>query len=344
MLATRRTGWLAAAFALALAGCGGGGDLFWVSSDGAEMPVWVRGNVASGKLVLFVHGGPGGSAIFAAEEPSMLTIQQDVGMAFWDQRGSGDSQGNASPRSLTLDQDVIDLGGVVQALHMRYPNTRVFLMGHSWGGAVSGAYLGSPASAGEVAGWIDVDGLAIGSETERLSRAWAIAKIKTLSGPDGSSSAAANWTSALAWYAQNQTITAQTIAQHTSYVTALGGYEDVPANDRGLGSLGFNLFTPFDGLLVLTNQTYDVQVATGASIVGTDLTTVLPQVSVPTLVLWGQDDGIIPLAAGQHAFSLIGTDAAQKSMVTLSGAAHVSFSDQPGPFAQAALKFIAATP
>ena len=38
-------------------------DHFFLKSDGAEMPVWVEGNTESKTLVIFLHGGPGGSSI-----------------------------------------------------------------------------------------------------------------------------------------------------------------------------------------------------------------------------------------------------------------------------------------
>ncbi len=34
-------------------------DYFWVEHNNARMPVWVRGNTASGTFIVFNHGGPG---------------------------------------------------------------------------------------------------------------------------------------------------------------------------------------------------------------------------------------------------------------------------------------------
>src|SRR3974377_2054058 len=38
-------------------------DFFWVERAKARMPVWVRGNTASGIFVVYIHGGPGSSGI-----------------------------------------------------------------------------------------------------------------------------------------------------------------------------------------------------------------------------------------------------------------------------------------
>jgi proline iminopeptidase len=333
---------LHAALALGLVGLGsacGEGEVFFVRSAGADMPVWVRGNVASGALVLVVHGGPGGSALYLEEDPAMRRLEQDFGVAYWDQRAAGSSQGDAAPRTLTLAQAVEDLGGVVGALHLRHPSARIVLLGHSWGGAVTGAYLGAPGASPAVAGWIDVDGQATAAD-ERLSRAWAMAQAtdRVSAGTDPS-----HWSQALDWYAANPTLTPGNIFQHEVYVSDLGGSEAVPSNDRGLGSLWLNLFTPFSGLSDLTNEAYNIQVLGQegpANVLGTDLTAVLPGVSVPTLVVWGREDGILPLTAGELDFSLIGRPGLQKSMAVLDGAAHLSFQDQPEAFTRAVLPFV----
>ncbi|HEV7620267.1 MAG TPA: hypothetical protein VGO09_00965, partial [Flavisolibacter sp.] len=34
-------------------------DVFWVTNNGSDMPVWVKGNTSSNVLILIIHGGPG---------------------------------------------------------------------------------------------------------------------------------------------------------------------------------------------------------------------------------------------------------------------------------------------
>ena len=50
------------------------GDFFFVSNDGAHMPVWVRGNVSSGVFLINLHGGPGGSSMIATLVPAMQEL------------------------------------------------------------------------------------------------------------------------------------------------------------------------------------------------------------------------------------------------------------------------------
>lgn len=48
------------------------GDHFFVKNAGAEMPVYVKGNIQSGTFILFLHGGPGGNASL----PSFMPVSK----------------------------------------------------------------------------------------------------------------------------------------------------------------------------------------------------------------------------------------------------------------------------
>ena len=50
------------------------GDHFFVRNEGAEMPVYIKGNIESGVFILFVHGGPGGNATLA----SFIPVSQEL--------------------------------------------------------------------------------------------------------------------------------------------------------------------------------------------------------------------------------------------------------------------------
>ena len=69
------------------------GDYFFLRHKGADMPIWVRGNTQSNIFILHLHGGPGGSSIDEGVEKVYLPLESDYAMVYWDQRGSGASQG-----------------------------------------------------------------------------------------------------------------------------------------------------------------------------------------------------------------------------------------------------------
>ena len=116
-------------------------DQFFVSNDDAVMPVYIRGNLESDVIILFLHGGPGGNASQATFIPSFQDIENSYAFAYWDQRASGLSQGNPDKSTFTVEQFVEDTYYVIEALNVRYPGKQIFLFGHSWGGALGAAYL-----------------------------------------------------------------------------------------------------------------------------------------------------------------------------------------------------------
>ena len=44
-------------------GAGALDEVFYLKNDGAEMPVFVRGNAAATKVLVIVHGGPGSTSL-----------------------------------------------------------------------------------------------------------------------------------------------------------------------------------------------------------------------------------------------------------------------------------------
>src|SRR5690349_20194394 len=93
-------------------GCGAE-DLFFVSRAGADMPVGVRGADPTQSLILYLHGGPAGSAFRDRLQPVFAQLEESHAVAYWDQRASGLAQGDPSPPTFTLPSFVEDLDLVV---------------------------------------------------------------------------------------------------------------------------------------------------------------------------------------------------------------------------------------
>ena len=106
-------------------------DLSFIRNKGADMPVWVRGNTASGVFVILNHGGPGSSGLFEVymeaqpgdgnidHESPLKILEESFAMVYWDQRFSGNSQGNANPDEATTDDFADDLDLVIDVLKER---------------------------------------------------------------------------------------------------------------------------------------------------------------------------------------------------------------------------------
>ena len=134
-------------------------DLFYLENRGAKMPILVEGNTASGVIIVWVHGGPGGTSIgFQNDEYITKYLESEYAVAYWDQRASGGSQGSFTPK-LEFAHYVEDLKKVIILIKHRYgTNSKVFLLSHSWGGLIVPAFLTENDNQSMVKGWINVAG------------------------------------------------------------------------------------------------------------------------------------------------------------------------------------------
>ena len=76
--------------------------------------------------------------------------------------------------------------------------------------------------------------------------------------------------------------------------------------------------------------------AAALALAATDLTSLLPNISVPTLVIHGADDAIVPLATGRELAAAI--PGAQLHVIAKAG--HVSNQEQPAAFNAAVRAFL----
>ena len=61
---------------------------FCLKNKEASMPVVIRGKVNSDVLILFLHGGPGGTAMKKIGTRAFNGLEEEFGVVYWDQRGA----------------------------------------------------------------------------------------------------------------------------------------------------------------------------------------------------------------------------------------------------------------
>jgi pimeloyl-ACP methyl ester carboxylesterase len=148
-------------------------DLFYLENQGAHMPVLVEGNINSGVILIFLHGGPGGTGIgFNNDENMNQYIESQFAVAYHDQRSAGNSQGSTATK-LTVEQYVDDLKKLIPVLRKRYSDTtKIFLMSHSWGGMIAAAFLTDNNNQELISGWINMAGSHNYQLNDELTRAY----------------------------------------------------------------------------------------------------------------------------------------------------------------------------
>jgi len=306
------------------------GDFFYLENNEAVMPVWVKGNKDSEVFIIMLHGGPdGGSSQYYTIFPSHQLIEESYAIVYWDQRMCGMSQGNPSMEGSTMEQFTDDLDQLVQLINVKYDQPSIFLMGHSWGGALGANYLVKHQS--KIRGWIEIDGGHSWSTANALSREIMIgfAKKKIAEGKDQPF-----WDFALNWYQQNPIVGINDDAHYT-FVAHANGYDYNPDSD--------SLAVPFTELLFHSPIStayffapYNFQFLDQ----GLDLTDRLHQITVPTLLCWGRHDKVFPVVLAEQTYQYLGTPPQDKFLRIFEYSAHSPNYEEPQAFASTVINFI----
>lgn len=148
----------------------------------ADHYVLIRGRDRTAPLLVFIHGGPGYSAM-PFNRLLNAGLENDFVFVNWDQRGTGNSFAAAKDRrTLTLDQIVADLDDLIDTLRAEFEQDRVLLIGHSWGSVVGLEYLaGHPE---KVAIYIGVAQVTDGAKSDAEGYQWALDRARAQDRPD----------------------------------------------------------------------------------------------------------------------------------------------------------------
>jgi len=297
------------------------------------MPVWIKGNRASGKFIIFLHGGPGNSGVAEGTVGFSSAIEEEAAVVYWDQRGAGLSDGN--PLTITNELIAEDLDLLVDVLQQKFSAEEIILMGHSYGGTISCCYLSKPHRAAKIDGWIIING------TDNLKDNWNYS-INWVKSEISKANDSSHWQNALNWYSslsnKNQFQSHDEVKRHLNYVDSLSGmfHSD---DDRVSGSGEQIFFSPI-GLGMVSNEKecgYKID-----SWWESDYSSAIPAITTPLLLMYGAYDGVFPEESGDSLFNNIGTDSSQKRRILFQNTAHHPHYEETTLFNQEVIAFLTA--
>ncbi|MFC2089318.1 alpha/beta fold hydrolase [Bacteroidota bacterium] len=314
---------------------------FHVLNDDYPIPVLVRGNTASGTILLYVQGGPGLNSLDFAEidYPGWKnTLESEYAVAYYDQRGLGNGAGEYDDNTITLDTWIEDLHQVASFLKKAY-NAEIVMMGHSFGGRMIYQYILEHADDAVPVKYISING---GITTDRDSLRWvfrreflfktAMLEITNGRNTDG-------WYSVIDWL--NETPVIQDVEgnnpwrdkdQWNAYVEDLV-YPYYPESDLSIGDVFTVLFAssynPLDSYIdprlnsdlvkrIFENM-YDYNLLEKFTAIDKDM-----------LLITGRYDDICPPCEMQYVFDSISS--INKRIEIVENAGHESFIHQPDEF------------
>lgn len=269
-------------------------ELFYVRNEGADMPVWVRGNLSSGKIVLYVHGGPGDCSM--CYRYYLEGLEKEVTMAYWDQRIAGSASGKVDPKTLNYAQYTEDLFYVVSLLKQQYPDKKIYLMGHSFGVELSWQFLTTANYQSLVEGAIIVNGTFSNYRWMVAMREWVMRE------------AAGQQHDKALQFATDNPVSRENIQEldwetYYRYMLELGGNE-LSLFDNKKFVLSYALFTPNTTLGQFSHgkgyeNYYEFEMF------NYDVSDKMDMVTIPVAFMWGEKDGVVPISIAYETEELL---------------------------------------
>ena len=294
-------------------------DTFYVDNANAAMRVLVQGNTASHVFVLFVHGGPGGSAYGYSTDYVQQHLETKYACVYWDQRNAGAAQGNANVANLNLPQMTEDLKKVIQVLKDRYgQDSKVFLLGHSFGGLLTASFMTTNTYQAMVNGWIVVDGAHNYPLNDALTRQMLLTtgQQQLVLGKNTD-----KWQPIVDYcQAHPDNFTFDESMQLNTYAHEAETYfEEVKKVDvlaiLRQGAIRYDV--PVTALFL--NSRFSNNAPFNRDLAKTEFTSVLSKVTTPTLLLFGKYDFICPTGLGEDIFKHVGTPHKRLAVSPISG-------------------------
>jgi pimeloyl-ACP methyl ester carboxylesterase len=110
----------------------------YISIGGIEQWIEIGGEDPSNPVLLFLHGGPGGSSRPAAM--ALKPWERHFTLVHWDQRGAGRTlmrNGEIGCGRLTIERMIADAMEVAEFLTNHLGKDKIILLAHSWGSVLA---------------------------------------------------------------------------------------------------------------------------------------------------------------------------------------------------------------
>ncbi len=306
----------------------------FIRHKNTDMPAYIYGNGSEKIFLITLHGGPGGVGLSFRSPMFKERIEREYAIVYFDQRGSGMSQGGYSEEELTIDVMAEDVLALVKVIKAKYGNdSRFFLLGHSYGGTLGTATLLK--NQNDFLGWIEIGSpshprgvyfsyltnhVLVANEQIALGNSidyWKSVKNLVLNVDNTTRNTKdARKLNSEAFIAQNKLVKDGVINRESNLADNFFEYNPITTswNTRTIQSIEQRFF----GDLNYTNR--------------------LSEITIPTLLLWGKYDMVVPTSLGTTTLENIGSKI--KKLVIFERSGHSPMASEPDLFAEEVLLFM----
>lgn len=299
----------------------------------ADMPAYVHGNASEKVFLIYLHGGPSGMGLEARINSMITEVEKNNAVVYFDQRGSGNAQGNYAEEDVSIDKMAEDVLALVKVLRARYgDDAKFFLMGASWGGTLGPATLLKEQDA--FLGWIDVAGA---HSPKDLYEEYPIVFSETANEQIALGNSTQHWEEVLqliqevgSSYSGEDFSKLNGKAHESEVILAKDMVIDEPQYlDEDGDELRFPVRNNLQTIIILTEKGLWRDIS---------FTDRLPEITIPSLVLWGKYDLVVPARFAQEAYDQLGS--AHKELFIFDRTGHSPLESQPDLFAEKVVAFI----
>ncbi len=311
-------------------------DILFVRHKKADMPAYIYGNSSEKVFLVTLHGGPGGKGLNFRNDTFKKNIEKTCAVVYFDQRGSGMSQGNYSESDVSIDIMVEDVLALVKVIKHKYgSDSRFFLMGGSWGGTLGTATLLK--NQNEFLGWIELDG-AHDPKGMYLEYIEHFKRVATTQIEKGNSIEYWEGVNNLIQNVQPSYKEDDFFRMNAEAFKA----EEKLQNDKIIGDHdleGLDSFFKYN-LLTTTWNTNGIQsILTKKGLwENVSYTNRLSEITIPSLIITGEHDMVVPPKFAEEAFDNIGSS--EKELLVLEKSGHSPSVSDRDIFVEKVIEFI----
>lgn len=317
---------------------------FYLRTNGSDMPVWVHGNSESKVFIVTMHGGPGlGYGLDFRRGVYSKSLEEKYAMVYWDQRHAGSSHGHYKKADFTIDAIVEDMNFLLSTLKQRYGNDiSLFLMGHSWGGMVSTAFVTKENYQHQLKGWINIAGTPDFNReiAEGVKRIIELGKEEIAAGKSVSEweeIVAATSTIDISQIPLSKADNKKLFAQNKKAFALVKS--NINQGQYGQNEFSTLFFSPAPPpLLIINGLVHNITSPFWNEYINFSLIDKLPKVTIPTLIQFGKYDLDVPPALGQIVYDEVSTN--DKYFKIYENSEHAPFETEPELFATDFIEFI----
>ncbi len=312
-------------------------ETIYVRHKNADMPAHIHGNGSEKVFLIILHGGPGGNGLSYRLNTIRTEIEKNNAVVYFDQRGSGNSQGNYSGKDISVDIMAEDVLALAKVIKTKYgDDSKLFLLGHSWGGTLGPAVLLKKQE--DFLGWINVDG---SHDPKGEYNAYQASLNKMANEQIALENSVDYWEGILD-LVQN-TDPNYNFNDYSKLNNASGKGEDKLAADNVINESKFDLSLESlfnNGIRAFWNKiiTSHLLINKRGVYEKVSFTDQLAEITIPSLVLFGKYDLVVPTVIAQEAFDNLGST--DKEIFIFEKSGHVPMATEPDLFADKVIEFI----